>query len=1223
MGLSEKTRKGLDCIMVLSSRKVLEIISDEEKFVRHSCPNYKKDAVTLIDIPKNSFTAIRLLNASPVEISLSSKVVLVGGVPALWYDEQRVGFRKFVSSIGSRKIDRDTRKLDNYGYRLMYKKAGSHTYGEEHASNKPSTPGSSTRTAYGPSPRRQLKETKTLATELRVASPHGSKPIAKLQELQHKVRQSKTVPVLPTLQKKSAPEKVNYRYPLSTNHDQRNVDYESSVFDDFESSTDLQSSLRPSNISMKSSMHSSERKVPIIHPFRENSCNRYDYEDKPSTITMQVPESGIDSALQEGDSVSPSVSNYKLVSPEASDDTARQSQSGQEISSIAKNRAITFADKRDTNTIVSHSRVVGSYSSLAVRKLPLVRLKTTTNSKVSEVMRVLDPSPEETDCSLNKNELVKFTASRRHIKRHKGVSGKVLNRLKKEAEELSQLCYSPHHNLVQRLRSGVILFAGRVLVMQKIAVDRKEPLLHFSEVEPIDTRVAERWKEYFVIVRSTNLSERPVFIQFYKGVHAPKNLDKGFKRKAKSMDFFLDMQCKIDFYSNLDKTICVQKPDNKYSGMIAEGNDPDLDSLNPLAFYIFRCRTLHDSSKLYEMLRKYLGIATIPKELVIRVPDADISVGLKFTKDIVNKLFQLEANESERLILSILRRGYKVFQNPLMRYINIAVVQELKQSHRDVLKQWDKSNVILGCCFKRYDLLQWSSGSQNALIGNSLALCKSHLLEYRSYTQIPRLVKVGEKSILVEPTAVEGFLIQLTNKYGKEKTSLGKFFLQPSFLFTVDNLLFYMKSNRVSADVPFEKLFQGSQSKTSPDETKQMLMKTPNVCEHDPYPLDLSGHINWLKDKIDARTFEENDLFAFKSFNRRVIQIMKAEGMIDMTEIVNVFYETVANVEGCEIKYQLYSKAKRAFWRHAKNIKDDTSYLVCAVTANGLILKLLAPNKTVCEEWVTRLQGLIKYWKGKRHSESEKSKALKIKNFRNLKLDEEEESNINGNTPKWLTDRGVTDSTIYNANALSGLRPSLQKGLLYQKPKKHSIFSRYFVILIPGFLTFYHAFHRSSSGVAKNVLNHSHYLTIPLEGCYIYSGATTELDLLKRDHTFDEINPGSHSLPRYYSDGWRSTEDETSRCFTLWFGKKRTFHTVKRRNEVESKDGGFHHDASADTSNNEKFRRNPSTLTLTKKLGVTGRSMVFMARSRQERDLWVLSIYYELERLARVSADFL
>lgn len=75
-------------------------------------------------------------------------------------------------------------------------------------------------------------------------------------------------------------------------------------------------------------------------------------------------------------------------------------------------------------------------------------------------------------------------------------------------------------------------------------------------------------------------------------------------------------------------------------------------------------------------------------------------------------------------------------------------------------------------------------------------------------------------------------------------------------------------------------------------------------------------------------------------------------------------------------------------------------------------------------------------------------------------------------------------------------------------------------------------------------------------------------------------------------------------CFAIWHGRKKSLFRRggddPREKEVKEKEGG---------------RR--SRFKLVSQLGVPGNTMMFKARSRAERDHWVLAIQTECERLAQ------
>jgi len=82
--------------------------------------------------------------------------------------------------------------------------------------------------------------------------------------------------------------------------------------------------------------------------------------------------------------------------------------------------------------------------------------------------------------------------------------------------------------------------------------------------------------------------------------------------------------------------------------------------------------------------------------------------------------------------------------------------------------------------------------------------------------------------------------------------------------------------------------------------------------------------------------------------------------------------------------------------------------------------------------------------------------------------------------------------------------------------------------------------------------------------------------------------------------------------FVLWHSKSKSwFRSSQNRDDVKDEE------KQADRSGSKRGK-----LTRVSQLGTTGRSVVFKARSRAERDHWVLSIGNEIENLvARGAGD--
>ena len=78
-------------------------------------------------------------------------------------------------------------------------------------------------------------------------------------------------------------------------------------------------------------------------------------------------------------------------------------------------------------------------------------------------------------------------------------------------------------------------------------------------------------------------------------------------------------------------------------------------------------------------------------------------------------------------------------------------------------------------------------------------------------------------------------------------------------------------------------------------------------------------------------------------------------------------------------------------------------------------------------------------------------------------------------------------------------------------------------------------------------------------------------------------------------------EEKPTQCFNLWVGNKRDIHKV-------SKSGLKKFDV--------EMPKNPGFMKLYKNFGVTGKNVLFLCRSRQEKEPWVSNIQNEVNRFA-------
>jgi hypothetical protein len=218
------------------------------------------------------------------------------------------------------------------------------------------------------------------------------------------------------------------------------------------------------------------------------------------------------------------------------------------------------------------------------------------------------------------------------------------------------------------------------------------------------------------------------------------------------------------------------------------------------------------------------------------------------------------------------------------------------------------------------------------------------------------------------------------------------------------------------------------------------------------------------------------------------------------------------------------------------------------------------------------------------------------------------EAHIGQFARKWEVTQSFASPELYNMCGIACCRSIHMSGMLYRKPRIHAPFTRCGVILTAGTLLIFRDVLRSRVGQELKHIHHERIANLDLKDCYIYSGLLTESDLLYQNQTFDANQPGHHALPRIYlEDGWTSTDEDVMTTFVIWHGKAKSWFRAE-----EGAGGG----------EQERKEGKRTRIKRVAKLGSKGRSVVFRARSRAERDHWVLAIQNEIERAQGDAVDF-
>ncbi|MCJ1262887.1 hypothetical protein MMC22_002757 [Lobaria immixta] len=722
-----------------------------------------------------------------------------------------------------------------------------------------------------------------------------------------------------------------------------------------------------------------------------------------------------------------------------------------------------------------------------------------------------------------------------------------------------------------RKHPGEIVKMEKMLVrvdstMQQLPTDYNE-----NDSLKTESRTVDKWREFVVVCRESTEDDSDFSIQMYKSRVIPAIEQTHLSKRAAHEIPLIPKSTRVNLYSSLDKTLVIWVP-WKVGTRI----------------YILRTRSAANAVEWYTFLRSTLGWKR-PSNLQVHVPDLNVTLQLE------DPFGELEASraaaETEEVAIVKSLDAERAAANTIIKSCMKAL--EDSPQWEGVLDTWLKDKKM-GLAWKRYDRLEWVHGANEQRMHGTIAMQKSYDLELRPKHHYPTTIKSKNGASTEEPPPVEGFLIRLTSQKGRFKR-LGKMFYKRLYFSTHNQFLCYCRPAKALPPPP-PKLTLGGGSKIP--SAQHIINHTPLIYAIDPYPTT-QDEIDWLKHG-NASTREKHDQEAYIEAERKVNTLLQAEGYINLSHVVQVQNvrrgSSPADVnmdQGPDVDFhEPVSDTPRDDGK-TDQFDDDRTFEL--VLKNGLIIRLQAYNEQAKKEWMTGIENLVQYWKARLADDMNALKIIRQSNLQTLGIDEEMESELGQFAEKWEVTRAEASPQLFNMCGISCCRAITMSGVLYRKPKRHSTFIRCGVILCHGQLLIYHGTLRERSGREIPHIQHDRQTAISLKDCYIYSGLVTEGDLLYQNQTFDSNHPGHHALPKVYrEDGWTSHDEDTMTCFVIWHGQRKS---IFRANE--------------DTGTGSTRQR----LRYVSRLGVLGRSIVFKARSRAERDHWVLNIGMEIDRL--------
>lgn len=709
--------------------------------------------------------------------------------------------------------------------------------------------------------------------------------------------------------------------------------------------------------------------------------------------------------------------------------------------------------------------------------------------------------------------------------------------------------------VLKKYAPGETIRRCKMLVMVK-SIHGTKNVYSFTENEPCDSNVTERWKEYEVVMKRSDDFTYPISIEIF----AIGSISNKTKEKPE-FSFHVNGEVHVRFYSHVDKTILIVVPSKD----------------DECKVYILRTHNQITAFRWLYLLKRSLHYDS-GNVLTIDVPKLSVKLQIIIPAKVVHRCIE----HQELTTVHVELVGYRVEYSPLIEYLREFIELQLLKGDEKVLNDFTRVHTHPWFCFKNYDLLEWVHNNSEDFFVRSSLMEKPFTLQIRDIRHYPSEVCVEDK-ILKEPVPIEGFLARLSNVSGKE-TSCFRSFYKMLYFYTTKNMLFYTKYYQAVPPSPQNGLMDCTN-------TPELMPELPQIYESSTFPISENDHIDWL----NTDEFAKYDHIAQSEYVRKVDQLVKAEGFIDMSRIRDV--KLIMSKSLTKSQKFLHSVC----WYSKDDMIEDKTLANAGfelMMNNGSSVKLLAPNEIIRDEWIMRLHEMRHYWKHRKEADIFTRIKLKTYNQSALRISEFDDANVAYRVEENEISKSKADTTLNNIDSIALLAPILNDGYLFQKSKKHGNFISIYAILVPGYLILFRVYKRSKvSGRRQKKAIYEHHMTIPIEYCYIYSGMSTQMDLIDKREDIDPMYPERHSLPRLYADGWKSSEEEHMLCFTLWIGKKRKLRRKRRADSLRPETAA-----------------NPGLGKIVSNLGFTGKSVVFMSRSRQEQEIWTQRILSEIDR---------
>lgn len=549
---------------------------------------------------------------------------------------------------------------------------------------------------------------------------------------------------------------------------------------------------------------------------------------------------------------------------------------------------------------------------------------------------------------------------------------------------------------------------GEIIKAEKMLVSVEETLQDtlpddYTENDSLrmETRTVDKWREFLVVFRKGSTADTPFALQMYRTRVIPDAQTPHNKSKPYYEVRLNHRDTKVNLYSALDKTIVIWHP-----------------CRHGTKIYIVRPKSTVHAAEWYTFIRQVLGWRR-PSKLPINVPDLGVSLVFKHPFDQLEAKLGVKSKDKQHTtVLSRAAEDEKLAAAAIIKGCIEILEDRLEWS--EVLKAWSKTEKM-GLAWKRYDRLEWIFGANEENMYRTIAMQSTHELELRPRYHYPTVTKSADAKE-VEPSPVEGFLIRLTSQKGLHQR-MNKMFFKRLYFYSQDHFLLFCRPAKACPPTP-PRLAPIEESNIPT--ARQIIEEMPMSWDIEPYPIE-DGEISWLTNG-NSEFVQRHDEEAYAQLQRNVHNIGQADGYIDLCKVREVRNMQPGSSpadpnlsEGPAVDFHPEPEDTRGDDGTTKEFEHDRTFELAL--ENDLVIRLQAYDAATRDEWVKRLDGLVKYWRTRTFDDAVELQAMRQRNLKLLEIDEEMESIMGQFAQKWEVKKAETSPHLHNMCALSGCRP--------------------------------------------------------------------------------------------------------------------------------------------------------------------------------------------------------